>query len=203
MSEQPQDVAEPEVAPTCQFPGCGNPPEPKDPTVPGPAPKYCVREDHNPLTAYRAKKRKAAGPAGTRPVQEPDTDHPVTGAAADAVNVREEVLREVTALRADLDRYLTLLQTVSDPEAAEAQMLAVQSDADARIASAEQRADAERSRRLTAEAVARAAEDAKTAAEEATEQAVRELDAARQQFEADAARVKTSAEQAIATARAE
>ncbi|MDX3282759.1 hypothetical protein PV435_41855, partial [Streptomyces scabiei] len=78
---------ESEAKPTCKFPGCGDLREPKkDPSAPGPAPEYCVREDHNAGTAWRAKRKAAAGAGRAGVVEEPDTDKPVTDSAADAVN---------------------------------------------------------------------------------------------------------------------
>ncbi|MFJ2833570.1 hypothetical protein ACIPC1_39535 [Streptomyces sp. NPDC087263] len=202
-------AVETEVPVTCKFTGCSNRPEPKDPSKPGPAPEYCAREDHNAGTKWRldqqAKRaaKRAAGSAGAPEIEAVESDKPVTDSAADAVNVRETVIAKVDQLRAELERYITLLQTVNDPEAAEAQMLAVESEAQTRIATADQRADAERSRRVTAENVARAAEEAKAAADEAAEQLMNELEEAQAQFQSETARIREDAAAQIEAAQNE
>lgn len=189
---------------TCKFPGCGEPPEPKDPAKPGPAPEYCAREDHNPGTKWRhdqAAKRAAKKAAGMGGAAEPDTDKPVTDSAAEAVNVREQVVRYVVGLQDSLERYVTLLETVSDPEAAEVQVLAVESEANTRIALADARADQERARRVTAEQFKDAAEADRRAADQAAGQMVEELEAARTQFAADVERITAEADARVEAAQ--
>jgi hypothetical protein len=39
----------------CIYPGCGRPAAPPHP-LGGPQPSFCEREDHNALTAYRARR---------------------------------------------------------------------------------------------------------------------------------------------------
>ncbi|MFD6327371.1 hypothetical protein ACFWOL_32125 [Streptomyces sp. NPDC058442] len=182
---QSEPQTETVARPTCQYPGCENPPEAKDPSTPGPAPKYCEREDHTALTAFRAKRRKTAEAAG-RPEPD-DLDRPVPMAAATAVDLRGEVITQMERLTGDLGRYVEQLQTITDPEAAEAQMLAVTNGAAAKVSEAQREASTERTRRITAE------QATKAAAAEAAEQAVTELDDARTRFEAEVERIRAEA----------
>ncbi|MFI5990225.1 hypothetical protein ACIBAC_00025 [Streptomyces sp. NPDC051362] len=201
MSEPSADAPAGEHAEnvTCKFPtGCGNPREPKaDPSAPGPASEYCARPDHNPGTAWRAKRalqnKAKRGAGGAAAVEEPETDKPVTDAAAEAVNVRELVITTVDELRHALERYVGLLQTASDPEAAEAQVLAVESEANTRIASAEARADQERSAKVAAQSAKVAAEEETVAANQAAEQMEAELEEARARFQAEVERINGEA----------
>ncbi|WP_327359863.1 hypothetical protein [Streptomyces sp. NBC_01304] len=205
MSEQqPEPTGEVQVeeAARCAYPECQERPVPKDPNTPGTPPKYCSNPEHNAMSAYRAKRRKPAGPAAAAAV-EVDTDRPVTGAAATAVLVRESVLAAVKELGSTLPRYVELMEQVADPDAAEAQVAAAETKAEARIAEAQQELISERGRRDTAEKKVQAAKDEATAAEEAANQAIDELDAARAQFEAETARIRQeAADQVSATQEA-
>jgi colicin import membrane protein len=176
-STDQQPAAEPEAAPRCQFPGCTSAPEPKDPSTPGPAPRYCERDDHTALTAYRAKRKKPAGSSSASDRRtEALVDRPVSMAALVAGDLRGEVVNAMKALTGDLSRYVEQLQTITDPEAAEAQMLAVTSEAAAATAELQHQLDVERSGRFNAENLTMAAKDEARAYEAAAEQAVTELD---------------------------
>lgn len=189
------------VAEQCAFPGCEDPREPKkDPSAPGPAPKFCVRPDHNAGAKWRAERKAKAG-SRTDAVEEVETDKPVTDAAVNAVNVREQVIVHVKGLLRDLPRYVDLMQTISDPEAAEAQVLAVESEAATRVAQAEARADQERTAKIAAQSAKQAAEDEKAAADQAASQIADELEAARAQFDADVEQIRAAAKAEVQEAR--
>lgn len=195
--------------PRCAYPGCGSPPEPKAAGTTGPAPKYCDRSDHTALTAYRARKRADAPTTAAVPQVE-DDDRPVTSAAAQAITVREDLATGIERLRTDLERYVTLLQTIGDPEAAEAQMVAVGADAESRIATATNLAAGEKNRRLNAEAAQRAAEDAKNAAERArveaesaADEAIAELAAATERFATETGEIREQSDRQVVTAQEE
>jgi colicin import membrane protein len=194
MTDQPTEAPAVEVdtPPSCKYPGCGNPPEPKAPSTTGPAPKYCTREDHNPVSAYRAKNRKPAA-GGTRPAVEEPSDKPVTDAAADAVNVREDIVKGIASLQADVARWLDLLATMTDPEAAEAQITAVTSEAATQVATAVQRADNERARAVALEQRAKDADTARSEAQDAADGAINQLDEALQKFETDLQKARDDA----------
>ncbi|MEV8344601.1 hypothetical protein [Streptomyces niveus] len=188
---------------TCKFLGCGDARETKkDQSAPGPASDYCARPDHTAGAAWRARKKaERAAAAKTGAPEEPETDKPVTDSAADAVNVREDVVRLLKQLPESLDRYVGLLETITDPEAAEAQVLAVESEANTRVATALARADGERTRRITAEQAKDAAEGEKDAANEAAEQMETELAEARARFQAEVERITAAAANDVQEAR--
>ena len=200
MTEQLTEPTAEEEAPQCRFPGCDNPPEPKAPGVTGPAPKYCEREDHNPLTAYRAKGRKPAGDQAAVPAAAEDENRPVTGATKAAAAVGKSIARKIDELRSDLDRHSELLRIATDAEAAEAEVTSIQSDAQQLVADAVKRADSERSQRYAAEAKAKNALEATELAEKAADQAILELEKAEAEFTAETGRITGEADQRVAEA---
>ncbi|MET9676384.1 hypothetical protein ABZY68_25315 [Streptomyces sp. NPDC006482] len=205
MSEhQTETAAEPEgeKAPRCAYPQCENPPVPKDTSKPGTRPKYCADPDHNAMSAYRAKQKRPAGVVQAA-AEEQATDQIVTDAASTAVLVQSSVLAKVEGLKEELGRYVSLLQTITDPEAAEAQVAAAETRADARIAEAHELLTKEKGRRENAERKAKTSEDARVEAEEAADQAIDELEAAKGRFETETARIQDEAEQQVAQAQAD
>jgi colicin import membrane protein len=191
---------------TCAFPtGCSQPPEPKDPSKTGPAPIYCVDPEHNPLTAYRAKRKmKAAAKGGSQnshlAVVEDlvDSDTPVTDAVKSAADLRTELVEAAALLQEGLPRYIEELRVITDPEAAEAQIMAINSDAETRVAEAGTALAKERSLRTIAEQAVRVAEATAANNEKAAELAIDELDTAKQKFQADVEKLQADAAQQIA-----
>ncbi|MGW8387152.1 hypothetical protein ACWGMW_16245 [Streptomyces albidoflavus] len=183
----------------CAFPGCEKPPMPKkNPSAPGPAPKFCVDPDHTAGAKWRLerKARAEARPQPTGAAEEQDTDRPVTDAAVNSISVREQVIGHVQGLMTALPHYVDLMQTISDPEAAEAQVTATESRAATEITQANARADSERALRLAAEKAKAAAEEEKAAADQAAEQIVNEMEAAGRRAEEKIAEVQAAAEAA-------
>ncbi|MFD4795038.1 hypothetical protein [Streptomyces anulatus] len=195
--EAPAATSAPEQ--TCKWDGCNAPREPKDPSKRGPAPSYCTREDHNPGAAWR--RTRAAKSASNGAPDEPETDKPVTDAAAESVNVREDVVRLLQQLPESLERYVGLLQTINDPEAAEAQVMSVESEANTRIATAQARADAERTAKIAAVKAKEAAVEEKAAADAAADHMAKELEDAAKTHAAEVVRIQEAANADVRKAR--
>jgi len=133
---------------TCKYPGCGQPVAPAAGT--GRPPEYCAGRGHTRVSAWRERRRLAAGQAGTT-ISPAEDASPLTTAKMTGV----ELLR---SLRAEADRITALgaglrdrIDTLTDPTAAEAEVEAVRAAAGQRAATAEARAAAAGQRAATAE----------------------------------------------------
>ena len=190
QTEQTDEAPAAEEAPQCAFPGCTVPPVPKDPTAPGRAPKYCSDPEHNAMSSFRAKRGKSGG---AKPTAEEPSDRVVTDAARTAGIVQGTVLQKVDELRTELARYVDLLQTVTDPEAAEAEVAAVAATADSQVAEWRKKtttANTERDAAMRQRDLARAETEE---AQEAAERAITLLEEAEERIQ----RLQAEADQAI------
>lgn len=148
---------------TCRFPGCGRPPAEWAGT--GRPPEYCDDPEHNAGSAWRAKQKTKSGGVPAATVETLPVDAARTRAAA--------LLAQVTdvgeLLVQQLGTLVVELRTVGDPDAAEAEIETVTSEAAEQMAAATARANrAEKARREAeadkAEADAAAAEASELAA---------------------------------------
>ena len=89
-------MSEPTVTETCKFPGCANAPEPAS-AKPGRPPEYCVDPAHNPVSAWRERKRLADAERGVT-TSEADVEQPVTMARVTGA----EMLRQMRDLAGQL-----------------------------------------------------------------------------------------------------
>ncbi len=144
---------------TCRYPGCRRPAMASEAGA-GRPPEYCDDPAHNRASAWRARQRLSEDTtraAETRPV---DSARQRAG----------EITAQVTGMMEHLGQQLTVLlqelHTVGDPEAAEAQIEAVASEAAEQVAGANARAT--RAEQAQRRAEAEKAE-ADAAAEEATQ----------------------------------
>ncbi|MEO8220515.1 MAG: hypothetical protein ABI563_06990 [Specibacter sp.] len=177
MSENTIDVE----ARTCRFPGCRRPTSTPEAGT-GRPPEYCDDPTHTRASAWRARQRTSedvARAAETRPV--------------DSARQRaSEITGQVSGMIEHLGQQLTVLveelRTVGDPEAAEAQIESVASEAAEQVAAANARATRAEQALRRAEAQK---DEADAAAEESTragEETAQDLAGARQDL--DAARVR-------------
>jgi hypothetical protein len=204
MTEQPtEQTAETTVeeAPRCAFPECTARPVPKDPNAPGRAPKYCSDPDHNAMSAYRAKRGKTSATKAA-PVEEP-SDRVVTDAARTAGIVQGTVLQKVDELQAELARYVDLLQTINDPDAAEAEVASVAAAADSQVAEWRKKATTANTEREAAVRQRDLARAETEEAQEAADRAIAELEQETARFEAETERIRTEAEQRVERLQAE
>ena len=181
---------------TCKYPGCGQPAAPAAGT--GRPPEYCAGRGHTRVSAWRERRRLAAGQAGTT-ISPAEDGSPLTTAKMTGA----ELLR---SLRAEADRITALgaglrerIDTLTDPTAAEAEVEAVRAAAEQRAATAEARAAAAGQRAATAEQL-RAEADA--AAEEMSEH-LTDAQALAQAAGRRAAAAENQRDEAVRQARAE
>lgn len=196
---------------TCKFPGCERPPRPASGDGRGAKPQYCDLTDdkgkpkHTALTAFRERERldrRAAGGAASPA----DLDRPVTMATARAAQLRTEITDAVDKLTLKLTAVMGELERIADPEAAEAQIEAVQAEAAAQVADARGELAREAQRRQSAEADA---EEARTAALEmdaqlqTTEQARTAAEGRAEQAAGEVARITQESTEQVQAAQAE
>ena len=181
----------------CKYPGCEQPAAPAAGI--GRPLEYCAGRGHTRVSAWRERRRLAAGQAGTT-ISPAEDGNPLTTARMTGV----ELLR---SLRAGADRITALgaglrerIDTLTDPAAAEAEVEAVRAAAGQRAAAAEARAAAAGQRAATAEQL-RAEADAAAGemsehltAAQALTQAAGQRDAAAEQARAEAGQRVRAAE---------
>ena len=156
---------------TCGFPGCDEPVD-ATPGVGRPA-GYCTNPAHNRAAAWRA--RRAESGRVERTVE--DDKLPVDAARQRASVLRSQVAGMVEHLQQQLVVLVDELRTVADPDAAEAQIEAVTSDAAEQVASAAARAN-------RAETAARKAEAERAEADAAAEESAVQVDELRTTLDA-------------------
>lgn len=179
MSENPAAVEKR----TCRFPGCQRPPEAPEAST-GRPPEYCDDPTHNRASAWRA--RQQVSDVAPRAAEA----RPVDSARQRASEITGQVTGMIEHLGQQLTVLLEELRTVGDPEAAEAQMESVSSEAAEQVAAANVRATRAEQAQRRAEAQK---DEADAAAQEATrsgEQAAQELSGAREELDAAQARAE-------------
>lgn len=149
---------------TCRFPGCQRPAALGDGT--GRPPEYCDDPTHTRAAAWRARQRLQDGP---RP---PET-RPVDAARQRASVISGQVTGMIEHLGQQMAALVEELRTVGDPEAVEAQLEAVSSEAAEQVAAANARASRAEQAQRRAEAER---EEADAAAAEATVETARLAD---------------------------
>jgi len=132
----------------------------------GRPPEYCDDEGHNRAAAWRARRRLEGEPG--RSVAE--EMRPVDAARQRAGELRGQVAGMVEHLGQQLNALVEELRTVADPDAAEAQIESVTSDAAEQVAAALARASRAEQAGRQAEADRAEADAAATEASELAEQ---------------------------------
>ncbi|MGI5162690.1 hypothetical protein ACQEVJ_46400, partial [Microbispora sp. CA-102843] len=172
-NETSKTADEPRV--TCRYPGCEEPPESAD--GPGRPPAYCANPAHNATTAFR-RRRELAAQAEGRPAPVEDLDRPVTMGQARAAELLRATEQLAVRTLGELERVVSELRTIADPDAAAAEVAGVQATAAEQVAAAEARAvQAERVASLAA-AGAETARAEREQADAVAEEALRSADEA-------------------------
>lgn len=140
----------------CAFPGCEEPAERS--AGPGRPRKFCARPDHNAQTSYREKEKKQSGIGQAE--SPADMGRPVTMARAQANLTRSRLVELLEQLPGLLDRLAEVETVAKDPDAVDAQIEAVTTDAEQRISTAEATRAVEHTRRLAAESATAEAREA-------------------------------------------
>ena len=149
----------------CRFPGCERPAVSADAGT-GRPPEYCDDEGHNRAAAWRARRRLTAEP--TRSLE--DEKRPVDAARQRAGELRGQVAGMVEHLGQQLTALVEELRTVGDPDAAEAQIESVTTEAAERVAAATARVSRAEQAQRQAEAERVEADAAAMEASELAEQ---------------------------------
>lgn len=138
---------------------------------------YCSDPDHNAVTSHRARQQlKATAALETQqetPAKRESAPHP---ASAPVESLRNSVLGRITLLQGDLERYVSVLVEMSDPDVIAAQIRSALDQAETRIAEAVQNASTERSLRLSAENASVAARNEAQAERDAAELAISHME---------------------------
>jgi colicin import membrane protein len=206
MSELPKDpqaaaailagLAEKDADETiCRYPTCREPRQIATGT--GRPSAYCGNPEHTAVTNHRARQQLKAIATGATP--EAPSKRDTLAGITQVESLRQSVIGGMLQLQVTLERYVSMLTEIADPDISVAQIQAVQDQAAAKIAEALQNVSTERSLRLAAEAARQTALQNAQAEHEAAELAINQME------EAEARRIRQieEAEQQLAQIQAE
>jgi colicin import membrane protein len=181
----------------CRYPTCHN--LRPMPTGTGRPSAYCP--DHTAVANHRARASLRAAVAGGTPegTSKREVPHPQGQGIAPVESLRTSVMSRITQLQGDMERYLTTLVEISDPDLAAAQIQTTLDRAESRIAEAQESASVERSLRLAADMARQAAQEEARTEREAADQAIGRMEEA----EARTERIREEAERVIAELQTE
>jgi colicin import membrane protein len=139
---------------------------------------YCQNPDHTAVTNHRARQQLRAIAQGvTKDVAASPRQSPPPG-IAEVSSLRGSVLDRMAQLQKEMERYVTALKEMADPDLSAAQIQAALDLADVRVAEAQQSASAERSLRLAADTARLAAQEEARTEREAAELAIQHMEEA-------------------------
>ena len=133
------------VTVNCAYPGCERPVAPR-PTTGGRS-RYCDDPDHNPTSAFHARKRG-------REHKEPTADgveHPASTAASSLADTTERLSAVLSEMGQLVEVAGKTLVTATNPESVATELAASRADTERRVAEVEGRLAAEIQRRMDAE----------------------------------------------------
>ncbi len=172
----------------CRFPGCQRPAMAGEAGT-GRPPEYCDDPAHTRASAWRARQRPNEEAA--RAVE----SRPVDSARQRASEITGQVSGMIEHLGQQLSALVEELRTVGDPEAAEAQIESVASEAAEQVAAANARATRAEQAQRRAEAEKAEADAAAEEATRTSEELARELSGVQEELDAAMAQVKERAEE--------
>ena len=118
---------------------------------------YCDNTDHTAVSNHRTRQQLRAAVAGGSSATGAKTEQ-TPPIVAPVESLRTTVVHGMQQLQTNLERYLSVITTIADPDLSAAQIQASLDQTQARIAEAQQMISAERSLRLAAEIARTAAE---------------------------------------------
>ncbi len=180
----------------CRYPTCDHPRKPETGT--GRPSAYCDNPEHTAVSNHRARASLKQLASGGTPEATIKREQPAAGVVP-VESLRSSVLQAMTQLQSGLERYVSTLVEIADPDLSAAQIQSIMDQANARIADAQQAVSTERSLRLAAESASGAARQEAQAEREAAETAIERMEEA----EARTQRIQEEAEQHIAAVQTE
>lgn len=180
----------------CRYPTCDHPRKPETGT--GRPSAYCDNPEHTAVSNHRARVSLKQLASGGTPEATTKREQPGTGMVP-VESLRSSVLQGMTQLQSGLERYVSTLVEIADPDLSAAQIQSIMDQANARIADAQQAVSTERSLRLAAESASVAARQEAQAERETAETAIEHMEEA----EAKTQRVLEEAEQQVAAVQVE
>ena len=161
----------------CNYPTCH---EPKQATAGTGRPSaYCSNPKHTAVNAHRARQQLSAAVAAAETPPTSIQQSKRTSFPAQAVSpesLRGSVLNRILLLQTDMERYVTVLAEMSDPEISAAQIQAVLDQATSRVAEMQHSLSSEQALRLKAEKDLQVAQEQTQAEREAAEQAIQRME---------------------------
>jgi len=158
----------------CRYPTCHDPRQ----ITPGSGrpSAYCQNSEHTAVTNHRARQQLKAIATGATP--EAPSKRDTLAGITQVESLRQSVVGGILQLQVTLERYVSMLTEIADPDISVAQIQAVQDQAAAKIAEALQNVSTERSLRLAAEAARQTALQNAQAEHEAAELAINQMEEA-------------------------
>lgn len=179
----------------CRYPTCHNPRKPETPGVGRPS-AYCDNPEHTAVSNHRARNALKQLASGVLPEMTGKREQPA--GVVPVESLRSSVLHAMTQLQTGLERYVSTLVEIADPDISAAHIQSIIDQANARLADAQQTVSAKRSLRLAAESASIAARQEAQAERDAAETAIEQMEEA----QAKTQRIQEEAEQQIATVQA-
>lgn len=190
----------------CRYPTCHDPRQ----ITPGSGrpSAYCQNPEHTAVTNHRARQQLKAIAAGGTPETAPKRE--TLAGVAQMESLRQSVVSGMLQLQGNLDRYVTILTEIADPDISVAQIQAAQAQAETKIAEVQQSLSMERSLRLAAEAARQTALQNAQSEHEAAELAIQQMEEAEarrlrqiEETEQQLAQIQMEKDSAIAQVQAE
>jgi hypothetical protein len=161
----------------CRYPTC---PHMRQATIGTGRPSaYCDDTEHNAVNNHRARQQLKAAVASitTEATSKREASPtPSTAPVESLRNSRNSVLNQITLLQSNLERYVTSLAEMSDPDVSAAHIQAALDQANTRIAEAQQMVSTEQALHLAAETTLLAAQQEARSEREAAEQAIEHME---------------------------
>src|SRR5258708_5137874 len=156
----------------CRYPTCHEPRQIATGT--GRPSAYCSHTEHNAVNNHRVRRQLKDIAAGVTP--EAPSKRDTLAGVVQVESLRQSVVGGMLQLQGNLERYVTMLTEIADPDISVAQIQAAQAQAETKIAEVQQSLSMERSLRLAAEGAHQTALQNAQAEHEAAELAIQQME---------------------------